>query len=97
MVSEITVLINMDNIWPGWEGEAEAGIPLQAVYCSNVLRIKRIKEQNRADNAAMQGCDHKWNSISLVPEKSETGLSNNYLLIKSILSSLIQSLLPTCC
>ena len=70
---------------------------LQAVYWSNVLRIKRIKEQNRADNAAMQGCDRKWNSISLVPEKSETGLSNNYLLIKSILSSLIQSLLPTCC
>ena len=32
MVSEITVLINMDNIWPGWEGEAEVGIPLQAIY-----------------------------------------------------------------
>ena len=97
MVSEITVLIIMDNIWPGWEGEAEVGIPLQAIYWLNVLRIKRSKEQNRADNAAKQGCDRKWNSISLVPEKSGIGLSNNYLLIKSILSSLIQSLLPTCC
>ena len=68
----------MDNVWPGWEGEAEVGIPLQAVYWSNVLRIKRIKEQNRANNAAKQGCDRKWNRISLVPEKSGTGLSNNY-------------------
>ena len=32
MVSEIIVLINMDNVWPAWEGEAEVGISLQAVY-----------------------------------------------------------------